>query len=184
MDGKSRTIRGSVSLVLLAFVLGILAWAGFGLALEKTNTEAFCISCHEMRDFAYAEYLGTRHQSNRSGVRATCADCHVPQQWWHKLQCKIKATGELYHKLLGTIDTRDKYEARRLHMAQKVWQEMLANDSRECRNCHDAESMNLALQSESAQIEHEEGLADGMTCIECHKGIAHALPDMSQASAE
>ena len=69
----------------LAFVLGILFWGGFNTAMEWTNREAFCISCHEMKDNVYVEYRNTIHYQNRTGVRATCTDCHVPKEWGHEL---------------------------------------------------------------------------------------------------
>ena len=55
---------------------------------------------------------------------------------------------------------------------------MKANDSRECRNCHTQESMDLASQDKSARKKHtmERRLEKGETCIDCHKGIAHSLP--------
>jgi hypothetical protein len=62
-------------------VLGIIFWGGFNTAMEWTNREAFCISCHEMKDNVYAEYRNTIHYQNRTGVRATCPDCHVPKEW-------------------------------------------------------------------------------------------------------
>ncbi|NGZ27688.1 MAG: cytochrome c-type protein NapC, partial [Magnetococcales bacterium] len=51
------------------FILGILFWGGFHWALEATNTETFCISCHEMEENVYREYQNTIHYSNRTGVR-------------------------------------------------------------------------------------------------------------------
>ena len=36
------------------FVAGIMFWGGFNTALELTNTETFCVSCHEMRDNVFA----------------------------------------------------------------------------------------------------------------------------------
>ena len=45
----------------IAFVLGIIFWGGFNTAMEWTNREAFCISCHEMKDNVYAEYRNTIH---------------------------------------------------------------------------------------------------------------------------
>ena len=44
-----------------AFAAGIIFWGGFNTAMEATNTESFCISCHEMREFVYEEYKGTIH---------------------------------------------------------------------------------------------------------------------------
>lgn len=163
------------------FIAGIIFWGGFNTAMEVTNTETFCVSCHEMRDFVFEEYKETIHYSNRTGVRATCPDCHVPKQWHYKVLRKVKATNELYHKMLGTISTREKFEAKRAEMAQHVWDDMKATDSRECRNCHDYDSMNLDIQSKRAQRKHDSELmkAQGKTCIDCHQGIAHDLPDIA-----
>ncbi|MDH5778369.1 MAG: NapC/NirT family cytochrome c, partial [Gammaproteobacteria bacterium] len=63
------------------FITGILFWGAFNTSLHLTNSESFCISCHEMRDYVYKEYKETIHYSNRTGVRATCPDCHVPKEW-------------------------------------------------------------------------------------------------------
>ncbi len=158
------------------FVAGILFWGGFNTALELTNTETFCISCHEMRDNVYQEYKDTIHYSNRTGVRATCPDCHVPKDWTHKMIRKIQASNELLHKVLGSIDTPEKFEAKRLELARHVWKTMKETDSRECRNCHDFESMDYTEQTPRAMRNHEKGLTSGKTCIDCHKGIAHSLP--------
>lgn len=163
-------------LLIIGFVAGIIFWGGFHYSMEVTNTEEFCISCHEMENFVYTEYKQTIHYSNRTGVRATCPDCHVPKDWPHKIARKIKSTNEIMHKLLGSIDTAEKYEAKRLELAQKVWDEMAESDSRECRNCHGFEFMDFSKQGEDAAETHPEAIEGEMTCIECHRGIAHKLP--------
>ena len=162
------------------FVGGIIFWGGFNTAMEATNTEEFCISCHEMRDNVYQEYKNTIHYANRTGVRATCPDCHVPKEWTYKMIRKIQASNELLHKMLGSIDTREKFEAKRLELAEHVWASMKKTDSRECRNCHDYESMDFTYQGRRAVNQHSKGLEEGKTCIDCHKGIAHQLPDMRE----
>ena len=70
-------------LLIVGFISGIIFWGGFNTAMEMTNNEEFCISCHEMKDNVYQEYKETIHYSNRTGVRATCPDCHVPKEWQH-----------------------------------------------------------------------------------------------------
>ena len=176
---KRPSVKWSLGgLLLTGFVAGILFWGGFNTAMEMTNTEQFCIGCHEMRDNVYQEYKDTIHYANRTGVRATCPDCHVPKPWIHKVIRKIQASNEVYHKILGTIDTREKFEAKRLELATHVWEAMKKTDSRECRNCHDYESMDFTEQGRRAVSQHSTGLEHGMTCIDCHKGIAHQLPDM------
>jgi cytochrome c-type protein NapC len=170
--------RFSLGLLLITgFVAGIIFWGGFHYAMEVTNTEKFCISCHEMENFVFEEYRQTVHYSNRTGVRATCPDCHVPKEWPHKVVRKIKSTNEVLHKLLGSIDTPEKYEAKRLQLAQRVWDDMEKTDSRECRNCHDFEFMDFSKQGEDAAETHPDAIAGEMTCIECHRGVAHKLPE-------
>ena len=166
------------TLLIVGFISGIVFWGGFNTAMEMTNNEEFCISCHEMEDNVYQEYKETIHYSNRTGVRATCPDCHVPKEWNHKVVRKIQASNELLHKALGTIDTREKFEGKRLKLAKNVWKAMKDTDSRECRNCHNFDFMDFGEQGRRAIKAHSEGLDVGKTCIDCHKGIAHELPDM------
>jgi len=162
------------------FIAGIVFWGGFNTALELTNTEAFCTSCHEMRDNVYQELRTTIHYTNRSGVRATCPDCHVPHNWTDKVARKMAASKEVWGKLFGTISTRKKFQQKRRELAEHEWARFKANDSLECRNCHNYEFMDITQQSPRAADQHTRLLAKGnRTCIDCHKGIAHQLPDMA-----
>lgn len=163
------------------FVAGIVFWGGFNTAMEWTNREEFCISCHEMKENVYAEYQNTVHYSNRSGVRATCPDCHVPREWGPKIIRKIQASNEVFHKVLGTIDTPEKFNAKRLQLAQNEWARMKKNDSQECRNCHNYEYFDYGVQGRRSSNMHQTGLNEGKTCIDCHKGIAHSLPEVDQS---
>ncbi|MEZ5840939.1 MAG: NapC/NirT family cytochrome c [Hyphomicrobiales bacterium] len=178
-EGKSMgtSSKRLIGLLFVGAVLGVMFWGGFNWAVEATNTETFCISCHEMKDNVYQEYTETIHYYNRSGVRAVCTDCHVPKEWTHKMIRKIQASNELLHKVLGTIDTREKFQAKRLELASHVWETMKKTNSRECRNCHDSESMDFGVQESRSADRHEEGFDEGKTCIDCHRGIAHQLPD-------
>lgn len=162
--------------LIAGFILGVIFWGGFNWSLELTNTEKFCISCHEMESI-FEEYQQTIHYNNRTGVRATCPDCHVPKIWIHKVKRKIRATNELYHKILGTIDTPEKFEANRREMAVSVWRQMKATDSRECRNCHNYDFMDFEEQGRSSKRKHKKSIDADKTCIDCHQGIAHSLPD-------
>ena len=166
----------TLALLFLGGIGGILFWGAFNTGMEATSTLEFCTSCHEMRDTVYPEYQATAHFQNRTGVRAICSDCHVPKDWTHKLVKKIKASGEVYGTLTGAINTKEKFEAKRMEMAQNEWKQMKASDSRECRNCHSFQSMQTAKQRPSAQKDHEKAQKEGMTCIDCHKGLAHKLP--------
>ncbi len=176
-DARVRTI-GLVGFA--GVVIGVVGWGGFNTAMEATNTLEFCVSCHEMRSTVYEEYKKTIHYSNPAGVRAICSDCHVPKDWTHKIVRKIQASGELWGKLVGTIDTPEKFEAERLRLAKHEWDRMKAVDSRECRNCHSFEAMDFQHQKKKeASDQMQKAWKEGGTCIDCHKGIAHKLPDMT-----
>jgi cytochrome c-type protein NapC len=158
------------------FFGGIIFWGGFNTAIEATNKLEFCISCHEMRDTVYQEYKQTIHYSNRTGVRAICSDCHVPKDWGHKMLRKIQASQEVWGKLTGYIDTPEKFESHRMELATHEWNRMKATNSIECRNCHNFDAMSADKQKQSNYTRHMQAKADGKTCIDCHKGIAHHLP--------
>ncbi|MFZ2308818.1 MAG: cytochrome c3 family protein [Rhodoferax sp.] len=165
------------------FIAGVIFWGSFNTALEAANTEAFCTGCHEMRNNVYQELQSTIHFSNRSGVRAKCSDCHVPHDWTNKIARKMQASKEVWGKIFGTIDTREKFEENRLRLAQHEWERLKSNNSLECRNCHNYDSMDFTRQSPRAQAMHSKYLeSKEKTCIDCHKGIAHRLPDLHGAA--
>lgn len=102
-----------VIVLLIAVVVG-----GGGLllaqkALHKTSDTAFCLSCHSMSK-PFEEYQGTVHFSNQKGIRAECADCHIPKSGMDYLFAKLKASKDIYHEFVsGKIDSDDKFETHR-----------------------------------------------------------------------
>ncbi|WP_406812177.1 NapC/NirT family cytochrome c [Histophilus somni] len=168
-------------LILLSFIAGIIFWGGFNTAFEYTNTEDFCSSCH-MNDVV-PEYRHSVHYMNRSGVKADCADCHLPHEFIPKWTRKIGAAKEVYAYITGKVDTKEKFEAHRLEMAQREWARMKANDSQECRHCHNFNDMDTTQQKNVAQKMHRMAQEQGKTCIDCHKGIAHQLPNMKDVQS-
>ena len=173
----TRPSKAALGLILfLGFIGGLLFWGAFNTGMEATNTEAFCSGCHAP---IVAEIQETVHFSNRSGVRAICSDCHVPHNWTDKIIRKVQASKELFAFAIGTLDTQEKFEARRGYLAGREWKRMKENNSQECRNCHEFEFMDFSEQAPMSAQQHSISLAEGsQTCIDCHKGIAHKLPDM------
>jgi len=170
----------TLAVLVLAFCVvvgGILIGAGVG-TLHLTATEQFCSnSCHEMQANAAAEFKDTIHDKNRTGVRATCADCHIPHELVPMMIRKIEASREVWGHLTGYIDSKEKYEKARHAMAVREWTRMKKNDSQECRNCHDFQAMDPGKQGEGVADRHAKARAAGTTCIDCHFGIAHKEPD-------
>ncbi|WGV98207.1 NapC/NirT family cytochrome c [Vibrio sp. YMD68] len=170
--------KAAVGVVLfMGFAGGLLFWGAFNTGMEATNSEEFCSGCHAP---IVKEIQETIHYSNRSGVRAICSDCHVPHEWTDKIVRKVQASKELFaHYVLDTIGTQEKFEARRGHLAEREWARLKGNDSLECRNCHEFEFMDFSEQNSRSAKQHSTALASGdKTCVDCHKGIAHKLPDM------
>lgn len=170
---------GAGILVGAGICVGLVFWGIFSVTLDYTNSTEFCITCHEMHDNVYEEYKKTVHFQNTSGVRAGCADCHVAKSLGPKLLAKVKASKDVWGHLTGVINTREKFENYRLTMAERVWKHMESTDSRECRSCHSFAAMTVDQQKGDAQKMHPTAIKDGETCISCHKGIAHTMPDMS-----
>jgi nitrate/TMAO reductase-like tetraheme cytochrome c subunit len=154
--------------------LGVAFSGAFASFVQYSNTMGFCTSCHEMESTVYQEYQKSAHYMTRTGVRPVCADCHVPHNnWITMLGYKVMATKELFVHTIGGVNTREKFEAVRPELAQHVWDRMKATDSRECRHCHQTNAWDMSLQSPRARGQHESMAANGQTCIDCHKGIAH-----------
>ena len=172
---RSRLVRAAAALVFALVVGGGLVIAG-AAGLAWTDAEEFCIGCHEMR-IPLAEAKDAVHDKNRSGVRASCPDCHVPREPVALILRKMEATSELWGHLRGVIDTPEKYEKNRYAMAVREWTRMKKNGSQACRSCHRFESMDGEKQSERAREQHAKARTEDTACIDCHFGIAHREPD-------
>ncbi|MGF1681859.1 pentaheme c-type cytochrome TorC [Photobacterium minamisatsumaniensis] len=179
-----KLIKPSSKYPIIALVL-----AGIGITLagtfvvhkgfEATSTIEFCVSCHTMEQ-NYEEYKESIHFKNASGVQATCTDCHQPKDFPGKVFRKLEAAKDLYHHFVtGKIDTPEKFEDHRLGMAQTVWDRMSKQNSKTCKSCHSYDDMDHSKQSAQAAFEMKQAAAEDMNCIECHKGIAHELPNMA-----
>lgn len=166
-----------LALLVVGMSIGIALWGSVNMAMEWTNRSEFCVSCHEMT-IPYEELKKTVHYKNRSGTSVSCSDCHVassktPTDYLYKSLQKLFAARDIIGHVTKVVDTPEKYEAHRLEMAKRVWERMKSRDSKECRNCHSFATMDPDKQKSRSQIKHEEAQEDKITCIECHKGIAH-----------
>lgn len=169
-------------LVILAVAGVLLVIAGGVTVLHKTSDTAFCVSCHSM-ERPLAEYQGSIHFQNHAGIRAECADCHIPEQPIGWMTTKLAATKDLLGELTGKLDSEEKYNAHKLAMAESVWKKMKADDSATCRSCHSFVAMDILAQQPEARKAHPVAMKEGQTCIDCHRGVAHILPDMRDSNA-
>lgn len=172
---KKRSLITAIGLM----ALGASVLYGVQYAMHKTSSPEFCISCHSM-SFPQEEWEASVHFSNQKGIRANCADCHVPPNGLHYVKAKIFALKDVWYELNGKIPDREAFEKHRYEMAKTVWDDMKATDSATCRSCHSLEAMEISSQSKSAQTMHELAKSNGQTCIDCHKGIVHFLPEIPE----
>ncbi|MBK5207161.1 MAG: NapC/NirT family cytochrome c [Polaromonas sp.] len=170
---------GSLAVLGLGLAVGLVVFASLGTFMVYANSEQFCANaCHEMKSTVAVEYKGSIHDSNRTGVRATCPDCHVPHAYIPNYLAKLGLFSDIWgHFVTGSINTKEKFEAKRYELAKRVWVDMKANDSRECRHCHTTSKMDPEKQTKKAQTRHEKLRTEGLTCIDCHFGISHQEPE-------
>jgi cytochrome c-type protein NapC len=182
----SPSARYSVlALLVVGGVAGVASVIAFNVTMHATNTEQFCTSCHEMADNPGMMLVGTTHFKNKSGVRPTCSDCHVPQEFIPKMIRKIEASREVWGSITGIINTPEKYAAHTPIMKAREIARLKANDSQECRNCHDVEQMLFSVQTAKAQQYHRAAEHKGKTCIDCHAGLTHTPPEqLSEAESQ
>ena len=176
---RTPSARWSVlSLLVIGLVVGAGAIIATQVMVKVTGTNQFCgTACHSMQ-WVNAEYKQSVHAVNRTGVTAGCHDCHIPHDYpellWYKAKAGVKdAIGEM----TGVIGTEQKFTKERKRMAEHVWAEYKASNSENCRTCHTFTKDVVAKQKDFVRPMHEQFLAGAMTCTDCHKGIAHKLPE-------
>ncbi|WP_028025390.1 pentaheme c-type cytochrome TorC [Enterovibrio calviensis] len=168
-----------IALVLIGAIIAIAGVVTMNKTFEVFSTTEFCTSCHTMQQ-NYEEYKQSVHFSNAKGIRAECVDCHQPKDFVGKVTRKMGAVTDLYHHFItGKIDTPEKFEEHRLELAQKVWDRMADENYKTCTTCHSYDAMDHSKQSVQAMKEMIPAAKENMACVECHKGIAHELPNMA-----
>ncbi|WP_417345447.1 NapC/NirT family cytochrome c [Ferrimonas sp.] len=173
---KSKWLLGIPLGAFLAVAVGAVGTVGFNTVLHATSSDAFCVNCH-VPSFAAEEVAMSKHGTSASGMVVNCADCHVSKEFVPKMIRKISAMKEVYLELKGEITTKDEFLAYKKDGAARIIAEMKANDSRECRTCHDVERMNFDKQKKVAAKMHQKMEKMGKTCIDCHKyKVAHKKP--------
>jgi nitrate/TMAO reductase-like tetraheme cytochrome c subunit len=175
---KQKWLLGIPLGALIAFGLGAIALGTTNYVLHETSTTDFCYACHSHENFIKPEYEASSHFNNLAGVRAGCADCHLPHDNWFELVwTKMVVSLDIIPELAGKLDTAEKYEEHRAEMAESVWRQFKENDSKFCRSCHSIDAMNLDAQERRTARQHSQAADKGETCIDCHYGIVHREPE-------
>lgn len=168
----------ALALIVVGLLVGVFGSGLLAASLALTSSDSFCASCHQIA--IVPEWKKSVHYANNAGVVVGCADCHEPHDFLGMLKRKAAAVDEVWNQLRGTISTPEKFEAHRLELAEKEWARLRADNSQECRNCHNVAAINDPGKSFLGAM-HASALAQGKTCIDCHKGVAHTAPAQSAA---
>ncbi len=164
----------------LFLAAGAAALATFNFSLRATNTNEFCEGCHIGMDTVVEEYHASKHYRNEYGIIATCADCHVPQDFVGKMKTKISSgIKDVYKKYwVKDINLNNFDQDHRLRLARHVWQAMDEQGSSTCQSCHNPAKWDLKVQPSRARHNHKPEVWEekGVSCIDCHTGIAHKKP--------
>jgi nitrate/TMAO reductase-like tetraheme cytochrome c subunit len=169
----------------IAFVVGAMALGTTNYVLHATSSTEFCYTCHSHEAFIKPEYESSQHFVNTAGVRAGCADCHLPHDNWFELVwTKAVVSLDIIPEMMGKIDTAEKYESHRAEMAESVWRQFKDNDSKFCRSCHSIDAMDLEAQGRSTARRHTRAADNGETCIDCHYGLVHQEPENAKEIIE
>jgi nitrate/TMAO reductase-like tetraheme cytochrome c subunit len=162
----------------LGLAAGLVIAAGTTSVIRQTNSTEFCVSCHVYENF-YEEFQSSEHYLNATGVQASCASCHLPHDNWASMIAAKAHSGfkDVWAYTLGGIDTPEDFEARRAALARDIWEQYERNDSQFCRHCHEPDAWDLEAQSAMARGAHRGVLEGEATCIACHKGVAHSIPE-------
>ena len=166
------------------FIGGIVFWGGFNTAMELTNTEAFCTGCHEMRDnvFAGAQEHDPLHQPLRRArqvLRLPCAARLDRQDGAQDAGVEGSLGQDLRHDRHAREVRREAARARPARVGAVQGQRLARVPQLPRLRLHGLHA------AEPARAEHALDVprTGEKTCIDCHKGIAHRLPDVGTASA-
>ncbi len=154
---------------LLLTCFGIILGIGLSLVgaemIEQTSGEEFCSKCHSMVGPTMAYKEDIHGGNNNKGLKAKCADCHLPHDnVFHYVYAKgytgIKdVLGEYFWA--DTVDWVGKLEDRE-HFTYSTG----------CQKCHDLDAIKYEIPK--AFLAHRDFKTGKVTsCVKCHEHVGH-----------
>jgi nitrate/TMAO reductase-like tetraheme cytochrome c subunit len=175
-----RRIIGAWVFVVVLLSLGALSVAGIDFTDYIFSHNTFCGNvCHVMESTVYQELQQSKHWNTPTGVRATCADCHVDGRLTLAMIDHFLGTGELFVNLTNDFSKPGSFEKFRPAAADRERFKFMENDSARCRSCHVMEA--IKPERVRGQNQHKEAVEKGITCILCHYNLVHKAVDPSEA---
>ena len=157
--------------VLVGAIIGVILSFISYEAIEKTSNAEFCVKCHEMAPMRASFDQDIHGGEGRSGIRAKCVDCHLPQDSLVNYIFTKAVTGgsELVTHFVGDVEGIDwqKYRENRAHFVY----------DNACKRCHTNYDSNKKF-SKKAIVMHKhynslKGTPKELGCASCHKEVGH-----------
>ena len=144
------------------------SWMAVDTVIHATGDYEFCTGCHSHAPIGSSYREDLHGGNNPSGWRASCSDCHIPQDnalhylWVKGIHGVVDPTMEIL-KDPYDID----WHGNRARRAEYVY------DSG-CMSCHlYLEEKSLA--NAKAFLPHRRYFSsEDLTCVECHQHVGHA----------
>lgn len=175
-----RRIIGAWVFVLVILFIAVLSLTTLDFTDYIFSRMTFCGNvCHVMESTVYQELKKSKHWNTWTGVRPTCARCHVAGRLTYAMVDHFLGTGELFVNFTNDFSKPGSFEKFRPDAANRERFKMLANDSAGCRSCHVMEA--IKPRRVRGQNAHKDAMERGITCIVCHYNLVHKPVDPSQA---
>jgi formylglycine-generating enzyme required for sulfatase activity/nitrate/TMAO reductase-like tetraheme cytochrome c subunit len=167
-EGKTKKgRRKNLTLVLLGVVICYILFVGMNVAVEKTETDEYCQSCHVHTEADAAWKLST-HYDNSSGVIVHCVDCHLPPKgeghlWW-KAYFGAKDVYKFYFTDTDKINWEAKGEVEEANHFTFI---------ESCVKCHsNLFPSTLSDEGGDAHLHYQQNM-ETITCLNCHITVGH-----------
>jgi len=157
-----------------AFTVGMLDFTDYVF-----SRNAFCGNvCHVMESTVFQELQTSKHWNTPTGVRPTCAKCHVAGRLTFAMVDHFLGTGELFVNLTNDFSKPGSFEKFRPDAANRERFKMLENNSETCRSCHTMEA--IKPKRVRGQNAHADAMKKNVPCIACHYNLVHKPVEPSE----
>ena len=175
-----RRMIGAWVFVVVLLSLGAVSVASIDFTDYIFSHNTFCGNvCHVMESTVYRELQESSHWNSPTGVRATCADCHVDGRLTLAMIDNFLGTGELFVNLTNDFSKPGSFEKFRPGADDRERFKFIENDSARCRSCHVMEA--IKPKRVRGENQHKEAMEKGITCIMCHYNLVHKAVEPSEA---
>lgn len=179
MNAKRRGRRKKLLIAAsLGIIIGVMATVSVNYVWVNSSKDSSCTYCHA-HPHAEKSWKLSSHYNNRSGVKTSCADCHLPPKGsfdhaYHKMRLGVHDVWSNIFKDTDKIDWESKKE---LEYASRI----VFNSS--CLECHiQLFPEGISDDGITAHLYYEENHEKlDLQCISCHLDVGHYNPDYTHA---